>query len=304
MRSVPGAGTVCLLAALLAAVGAAGYWRRAQSAEAAGAGSAVDRLARRVALLEQRLDEMTRSRPRAGRVPPPAPATPPPAPVPAPPAPLAPPSAAAPGGATDPDAVRPAQGEDLGRLSDRLRALERREDDALVDPNAAAEDLATRAALAIEDGRSERARLYLQRLLERFPLHPSAPFALFTLAGQDMIAGDLAAARDRFARIARDFPADEHVPFAELHLGVIALQKGELAEARRVLEHAVDGLARDPVYHASALLNLAVTRRASGQPEEARALFQRVVDEHGDDPQCAAFAQRARGLMGGNGELR
>lgn len=297
-----------LAAAAIAAVGALRLVGGGKPAESAD--DPLARIERRLAALEDRVKELGRSAaanhpakaPAAGgtrRSPPPlVPALPGPAPDAAPAA-AAPVPDAAP--AATPAAPKPGDraatlAAELRRLGERMRELERREDERLpgIDPNLPPEELARRAALALEDGRSERARLYFQQLLERFPLHPEAPFALYMLGYQDMETGSPATAIERFARIVNDFPTNDHVPYARFYLGVIAVEKKDWPTAARELATAAEGLPADPAYRASALVNLAVAQLGAGRAADARGLWERVVADFGDEPESAAAVTRAR----------
>jgi tetratricopeptide (TPR) repeat protein len=95
-------------------------------------------------------------------------------------------------------------------------------------------------------------------------------------------------------------------------LAEVALDRGDLAEARLIWERALADVeqapAPDHIFFALALFNLAFVLRAQGDQGQARELFERVVSvwdkglQHGDMKQHAQLTARALDALGRTNE--
>ena len=105
-------------------------------------------------------------------------------------------------------------------------------------------------------------------------------------------AADYAAAAEAFDALVTRFPTSPLLPTARLNAGFALYRGGDPAAALRELEIA----AQTPAQAATALYWSGVAQQALGETAAATAAFQKVLDEHPDDPIAAESRFQAADL--------
>jgi tetratricopeptide (TPR) repeat protein len=147
-------------------------------------------------------------------------------------------------------------------------------------------------SFANEAERRARARELFAAANERYGSTTAGRIAgvyLGEIAARD---GDLARARELWeAFLAKE---NENAMAATVRLNLLSLDRQEkgAAAVEESLRQALDG--ESPVPADVLLYELGVTLEAAGKAEDAREVFQRLVDEH----PASAFASEARGRLG------
>jgi serine/threonine protein kinase/tetratricopeptide (TPR) repeat protein len=151
--------------------------------------------------------------------------------------------------------------------------------------------LLTLARMEQQGGQIAAARKDLELLLERSPGNFEA---LNQLAQIELTSGSLERAAELYARLVRDSPGSVQ----RSNLGVAYLLLGRYAEAADSFASVAAEETKNPFY----TLNLADARFLTGRREEARALYQRVVDlidaDSGTSPQLLSVKAQALAHLG------
>ena len=131
---------------------------------------------------------------------------------------------------------------------------------------------------ALRQGRAEEARRDFIEFARTAPTHPHAADALVLAAELALNAGDVAGARDLLDRIVVTYPTHPRTDVARLNRAILMARTGQSSEARKAL---ADWLARAPfpALFGRAHAALGVVWLASGRPAEAIQEFGRADKE-------------------------
>ncbi|KAF0243773.1 MAG: hypothetical protein FD180_3096 [Planctomycetota bacterium] len=212
--------------------------------------------------------------------------------------PVAPPAPGQPSGAPSPDPRLRKLEEQVARLEDRVRELNRAAEGAAIEEVAGlpAEQLWQKAQMALQDRLTGKSDALLREFLKRFPTDPHASEALLSLGGNQLRVGDMAAAAGFYDRVLQEFPDSKQVPYAEFYLAMSVIGT-DLNAGKGHYERAVEKFAGNPYWQAAALLNLSSAYSEKGQPEVAKEYLKKVTTQFAGNEQAAPLVKEAEDAL-------
>lgn len=184
------------------------------------------------------------------------------------------------------------RGRELEAGGALAEALELVEAPIVEDAATAKPDDADDPTFADEAARTAALKARLEAVQERFGSADAAVVASVYLGRLAADGGDLATARTHWEKFLAK--ADGHLLVPSVRLSLLRLdrEQGQAESALSYLEKATSPTAKSELPADLALHELAATYEALDRSEDARAAYQRLVDEHPDSPWVQPARQR------------